>query len=164
MSLLAQPAHAFTEDVPLLADTNPDADVFEATLTADELNKVVKGPGTTPAQMYAFNGMVPGPEIRVKVGDRVKITVVNMTRNRFTPNSMTITIIRSRAVNIFIPSHPRFYLMWYYMGTILVIQFFNTYMCSTANYFFRQNKSHCRSFAQVVSHNIQRLQKNNKYG
>ena len=68
---------AWTGSIPLAIDTNPDPDIFETTLIADTTEKEIKGPGTTLAQMYSFNGITPGPDLRVKAGDRVILHVIN---------------------------------------------------------------------------------------
>ncbi len=49
--------------------------VREYTLTADEVSWELRPGFTTEA--FAYNGQVPGPEIRVKRGDRVKVTLIN---------------------------------------------------------------------------------------
>lgn len=61
--------------VPLAVDTNPDPDVFETTITADS-NTVDIGQGQQ-ANVLTFNGSIPGPEIRVKVGDTVIVHFKN---------------------------------------------------------------------------------------
>jgi len=60
-------------------DVNPDPDVFEAYLTADELDLVINGT-TVHAMVYhddppggGVPARIPGPEIRVKVGDLIVI-------------------------------------------------------------------------------------------
>jgi plastocyanin len=47
----------------------------EFTLVAEEIDWELQ-PGTT-VRAWAYNGQVPGPEIRVREGDRVRITLVN---------------------------------------------------------------------------------------
>jgi FtsP/CotA-like multicopper oxidase with cupredoxin domain len=47
----------------------------EFTLTASEIDWDLQ-PGTT-VRAWAFNGQVPGPEIRVREGDHVRITLIN---------------------------------------------------------------------------------------
>ncbi len=49
--------------------------VREYALTADEASWELRPGFATEA--FAYNGQVPGPEIRVKRGDRVKVTLVN---------------------------------------------------------------------------------------
>lgn len=75
--MLSSGVHAWTGSVPLANDVNPDPDIFETTLIAATTDREVKGPGTTLAQMYTFNGLSPGPEIRVKAGDRIILHVIN---------------------------------------------------------------------------------------
>ena len=74
--LTAPPGHAYTGDVPLANDPPADPNIFETTLIADETSIDIKGSGPL-AEMFAFNGTVPGPEIRVTVGDRVIVHVEN---------------------------------------------------------------------------------------
>ena len=57
-------------DLPQADDTNADSNVFETTLTAMETAIDLDGDGV-PEAVHGFNGLVPGPEIRVKVGDTV---------------------------------------------------------------------------------------------
>ena len=52
-----------------------DPQLREFTLTAEEVDWEFQ-PGTT-VRAWAYNGQVPGPEIRVREGDRVRITLVN---------------------------------------------------------------------------------------
>jgi plastocyanin len=59
---------------PAAAD-DPAPQLREFTLTAEEIDWELQ-PGTT-VRAWAYNGQVPGPEIRVREGDRVKITLVN---------------------------------------------------------------------------------------
>jgi FtsP/CotA-like multicopper oxidase with cupredoxin domain len=61
--------------VPLLEDTNPDPKIFEATIIAMPA-AVDVGRGLT-ASVLTFNGTVPGPELRMKVGDTVIIHFKN---------------------------------------------------------------------------------------
>lgn len=77
LPLLASGVHAWTGKIPIAFDINPDPDIFETTLVASRTDKEIKGPGTTLAQMYTFNGISPGPEIRVKAGDRIILHVFN---------------------------------------------------------------------------------------
>jgi FtsP/CotA-like multicopper oxidase with cupredoxin domain len=62
--------------VPLATDDNPDPAVFETTISA-EAHTVDIGNGVS-AKVLTFNGSVPGPEIRVHVGDTV---IVNFENN-----------------------------------------------------------------------------------
>src|SRR4051794_14827114 len=57
-------------DVPLAVDINPAATVFETNIVSDETPGVDIGNGVT-ANVETFNGHIPGPEIRVNVGDTV---------------------------------------------------------------------------------------------
>jgi FtsP/CotA-like multicopper oxidase with cupredoxin domain len=61
--------------VELVQDTNPDPNVVETTIVADEVTIDV-GNGVT-ANAQAFNGTVPGPEFRLKVGDTVIVHFEN---------------------------------------------------------------------------------------
>lgn len=58
-------------------DVNPDPNVFETTLVAQQSVVVDLDGNGLLARMVAYNGVVPGPEIRVKVGDRVIIHFQN---------------------------------------------------------------------------------------
>lgn len=59
-----------------LADTIPwTGQIREYTLTASPIQWEIKSGKVT--QAYAFNGKVPGPEIRVNIGDSVRVTVIN---------------------------------------------------------------------------------------
>lgn len=55
--------------VPLVVDTNPDPNIVETTITADE-GTVDIGNGVM-ANVQTYNGSIPGPEFRLKVGDTV---------------------------------------------------------------------------------------------
>lgn len=57
---------------PVVAETGA---VREYALTADEARWELR-PGFA-TEVFAYNGQVPGPEIRVKRGDRVKVTLTN---------------------------------------------------------------------------------------
>jgi FtsP/CotA-like multicopper oxidase with cupredoxin domain len=62
--------------VPLApAADDPAPQTREFTLTAEEFDWELQ-PGTT-VRAWGYNHQVPGPEIRVREGDRVKITLVN---------------------------------------------------------------------------------------
>ena len=61
--------------VPLAVDTNPDPNILETTLIADETN-VDLGNGVI-AHALTFNGQIPGPELRLKVGDTVIVHYEN---------------------------------------------------------------------------------------
>jgi len=62
-------------DIPLVTDTNPDPNVVETTITADETTVTIGG-GVT-AHAYTFNGTIPGPEFRLTVGQRVIVHFEN---------------------------------------------------------------------------------------
>ena len=55
-------------------DINPDPNVFETTITAKPMKMKV---GDEKVTVFAYNGQVPGPEIRVKQGDRVIVHFKN---------------------------------------------------------------------------------------
>lgn len=57
-----------------LADENPDPDVVEVRLEA-KLARVSLG--GTSVEMWTYNGQVPGPTLRAKVGDRVVVHFTN---------------------------------------------------------------------------------------
>src|SRR5215207_4712448 len=57
------------------AATASEPALREFTLTAEEIDWEIMS-GTT-VRAWAYNGQVPGPEIRVREGDRVRITLVN---------------------------------------------------------------------------------------
>ena len=60
--------------VPVV-DTNPDPNIVETTLTAEPAGVDI-GNGVI-ASVLTFNGQVPGPEFRLKVGDTVIVHFVN---------------------------------------------------------------------------------------
>ncbi|HEX5589393.1 MAG TPA: multicopper oxidase domain-containing protein [Candidatus Limnocylindrales bacterium] len=62
--------------VPLVVDTNADPGIVETTITADETPGVDIGGGVF-ANLYSFNGTVPGPEFRLTVGQRVIVHFQN---------------------------------------------------------------------------------------
>lgn len=66
------------------ADLNPDPRVLEVNLVADWAQVDLAGDGQL-ARVYSFNGLTPGPELRLRVGDRA---IVHFT-NRL-PEPMTI--------------------------------------------------------------------------
>lgn len=55
--------------VPVVVDTNPNPNIVETTITADEATVDI-GNGVT-AHAQTFNGQIPGPEFQLKVGDTV---------------------------------------------------------------------------------------------
>jgi len=61
--------------VPLVIDTNPDPGIVETTIIADE-STVAIGNGVM-ANALTFNGQIPGPEFRLKVGDTVIVHFEN---------------------------------------------------------------------------------------
>ncbi len=63
-------------DLPPAVDVNLDPNIFEATRTAQTAVVDLDGSGLL-ANVYSFNGIVPGPEIRVKQGDSVIVHFVN---------------------------------------------------------------------------------------
>ena len=73
------PAHAISGgspyEVPLVIDTNPDPDIVETTIIADEATVDI-GNGVM-AHALTFNGTIPGPEFRLKVGDTVIVHFEN---------------------------------------------------------------------------------------
>ena len=75
----ARPARATSNgiayDVPVAVDTNPAADVFETTLTAQEATVDIGGGRT--AKALTFNGAIPGPELRLHVNDTVIVHMKN---------------------------------------------------------------------------------------
>ena len=70
-------------NLPQAVDLDPHPDVFETALVAMEA-QVDLGNGVTATAM-TFNGIVPGPEIRLKVGDKV---IVHFTNNLPIPSSI----------------------------------------------------------------------------
>jgi FtsP/CotA-like multicopper oxidase with cupredoxin domain len=62
-------------EVPVVTDINPDPDIVETTITAEPA--VVDIGGGNLASVLTFNGTVPGPEFRLKVGDTVIVHFEN---------------------------------------------------------------------------------------
>ncbi|HEY6132111.1 MAG TPA: multicopper oxidase domain-containing protein, partial [Halioglobus sp.] len=62
-------------------DTNPDPNIFETTLTAAPYSMTLANGQTV--RVFAYNGQVPGPEIRVKRGDRVIVRFKNQLPDGF---------------------------------------------------------------------------------
>src|ERR687889_409232 len=58
---------------PVTGNASPQTRTF--TLTAEEIDWELQ-PGNM-VRAWAYNGQVPGPEIRIREGDRVQITMVN---------------------------------------------------------------------------------------
>jgi FtsP/CotA-like multicopper oxidase with cupredoxin domain len=69
--------------VPEAVDINPDPSIVEVNLTAQVAPMSLVPGGTTNA--WTYNGLLPGPQIRAKVGDRV---IVHFTNNL--PDTTTI--------------------------------------------------------------------------
>jgi len=61
--------------VPLVTDTNPDPNIVETTIVADETTVDI-GNGVM-AHAMTFNGTIPGPQFRLKVGDTVIVHFEN---------------------------------------------------------------------------------------
>jgi FtsP/CotA-like multicopper oxidase with cupredoxin domain len=61
--------------VPLVTDSNPDPDIVSTTLVAEEASVDI-GNGIT-AHAQTFNGQIPGPTFRLKVGDTVIVRYEN---------------------------------------------------------------------------------------
>jgi FtsP/CotA-like multicopper oxidase with cupredoxin domain len=57
-------------------DLNPDPAVFETELVAQPKTVDLDGKGLI-ANAYTFNGAIPGPELRLKVGDKVIVRFTN---------------------------------------------------------------------------------------
>jgi FtsP/CotA-like multicopper oxidase with cupredoxin domain len=58
------------------ADSVPwTGQIKEYTLTASPIQWTIKSGTVTPA--YAFNGKVPGPEIRLNIGDSARVNIIN---------------------------------------------------------------------------------------
>ena len=70
-------------NLPQAVDLDPHPGIFETALVAMEA-QVDLGNGVTATAM-TFNGIVPGPEIRLKVGDKV---IVHFTNNLPIPSSI----------------------------------------------------------------------------
>ena len=108
MFAVAPPAHAFINDSPNLAqalDSNPDPRIFETTLTAAETQENIFTTGfcfqdsCRVPNALTFNGLIPGPEIRVKQNDRV---IVNFRSNL--PASMGNVSIHWHGIELTNPS------------------------------------------------------------
>ena len=83
---LLKPARAASSLAPVYGvtnaiDSNPAPNVFETTLVADE-TRIALGDGVE-VNAFTFNGTIPGPQIRVQVGD----TVVVHFRNDLAENT-----------------------------------------------------------------------------
>jgi len=75
LAFLALPAYADKDDNNKLVDINPDPKIFETTIIAAQ--KKLKLPDGKIVTVFAYNNQVPGPEIRVKQGDRVIVHFIN---------------------------------------------------------------------------------------
>jgi FtsP/CotA-like multicopper oxidase with cupredoxin domain len=67
----AEPANSDPYAVTTAVDADPAPDVFETTIVAQPVTRGL-GNGVT-AEMWGYNGTVPGPEIRVGVGDTLVV-------------------------------------------------------------------------------------------
>ena len=63
--------------VPLVVDTNPDPNIVETTIIADERATVDIGNGVHGERRRPSTGTIPGPEFRLKVGDTVIVHFQN---------------------------------------------------------------------------------------
>ena len=61
--------------VTFVTDTNPDPNIVETTIVADEASVDIGGGVTAHAQ--TFNGQIPGPTFKLKVGDTVIVHYEN---------------------------------------------------------------------------------------
>src|SRR3954463_11272715 len=61
--------------LPEAVDTNPDPHIFETTLVAELVNLELLPGKVTP--VWTYNGLLPGPLIRVARGDRLIVHVSN---------------------------------------------------------------------------------------
>jgi FtsP/CotA-like multicopper oxidase with cupredoxin domain len=73
---LGEPAFAGRGDIQLAVDRDPDPSVFSTRIVARPARLDLDGNGTVE-DVWSFNGLVPGPEIRVKVGDTVRVRFKN---------------------------------------------------------------------------------------
>ena len=60
-----------------LLAASPSPNTKTLTLTASPSSIQVGPDGTQPTQLWCFNGQFPGPEIRVRQGDRLRVRFVN---------------------------------------------------------------------------------------
>ncbi len=63
--------------VPQVVDTNPDPNIVETTIVADELAVTDIGDGRAATGAMAYNGSIPGPEFHLTVGQRVRVHFEN---------------------------------------------------------------------------------------
>lgn len=75
-ALLSAGVSAPAADVPPAVDRDPHPRIFETRLEARPAEVDLDGDGS-PESVYAFNGQVPGPRIRVRVGDVVVVHFKN---------------------------------------------------------------------------------------
>ena len=68
--LLAPTVSVLADDVPVSSDG------FHI-LTAEKTTAPLLGKGSSPTPVWAYNGTTPGPVIRVKQGEKVKIRLIN---------------------------------------------------------------------------------------
>jgi FtsP/CotA-like multicopper oxidase with cupredoxin domain len=66
-------------DVPLVNDTNPDPNIVETTITAQAKTVEINTPIGTATDVHAltYNGTIPGPTFKLKVGDTVIVHFKN---------------------------------------------------------------------------------------
>ena len=78
---LAPSSEATSDDspynVPQVVDVNPDPNIVETTIIADELTINDIGDDREALGAMAFNGSIPGPEFRLTVGQRVRVHFEN---------------------------------------------------------------------------------------
>jgi FtsP/CotA-like multicopper oxidase with cupredoxin domain len=75
-------ASATSANVKRANDINPDPHIFETTITAAPKRfRLASGEFVT---VFAYNGLVPGPEIRVKQGDRLIVHFENALPDGYT--------------------------------------------------------------------------------
>ncbi len=70
--------------VPQVVDVNPDPNIVETTIVADELQIADIGDGRTAKGAMAYNGSIPGPEFHLTVGQRVIVHFENHLDNEDT--------------------------------------------------------------------------------
>ena len=62
---------------PYGQEPTPSGVVHEMTLTAAATTTQLGGAASAPTDVWSFNGTVPGPEIKVRLGDRVRVQLQN---------------------------------------------------------------------------------------
>src|SRR5690606_28515010 len=70
--------------MPQVVDTNPDPDIVETVIVADEITIPHIGDGRGVINAMAYNGKIPGPEFRLKVGDTVRVHFFNQLDDEYT--------------------------------------------------------------------------------